>query len=191
MVSRQMKVNRIDAHDRFLKFQEQADYISRGCQDCIDNRPEEFVMPFYIFAHNRTIEMDERIAIFQDDMIRAQIDPNHNRKYMSLEEVPTSRLIWTPRLTKPTPQSNSMLFKAYPQNDNIKIIWMIPARELWGQFTKGNMTEHKIVSESIYMFNNDFEKMSAREDDDLTDTEVDLVYKIMAENKKRPKFEMI
>ncbi|MEK6884299.1 MAG: hypothetical protein AABY22_32005, partial [Nanoarchaeota archaeon] len=48
------------------------------------------------------------------------------------------RLIWMPRLTKPRAETNSMLFKAYPGSDNIKVIWMIPAPEMWKQFQKGN-----------------------------------------------------
>ena len=186
-----MKVTKMDAHDRLLKFKEQSDYISKGCQDCIDGRPEEFTCPFYIFAHTRSIGEDERVSIFNDDVLMGHIDPMYQRKYRTIEETPSSRLIWAPRLTKPTPQSNSMLFKAYPALDEIKVIWMIPSKELFMQYTKGNMTEHKIVHESIHNFLYEFDRMSARESDDLSDLEVNRIYDLISKNKTKPKFEMI
>lgn len=185
-----MKIDKAETHDRLLKFKQQSDFISQGCQDCINNRPKSFENhPFYIFAHSRSIEMDERISILQHDFWMGAVDPKYVRKYQSLEEVPTARLIWTPRLTKPTPQSNSMLFKAYPPGDNIKIIWMLPARELWDQYEKGNLLEHQIVKESIHMFKTDFDKMSAKEDDDLSDSVVDAIYSQIG--KENIKFEKI
>lgn len=168
-----MKVNRLETHDRLLEFGKQSDYISRGCQDCIANRPKEYQdYPFYIFAHKRTIEMDERISIFNEDLWHFRISPNYNRRYMSLQDVPTHRMIWEPRLTKPKSQTNSMLFKAYPPGDNIKIIWIIPERELWEQYTKGNMTEHGIVVESINLFQKNKEELEKKEQDDLPDQKI-------------------
>lgn len=190
-----MKVDILDAHDRLLNFKQQSDYIGQGCQDCINNRPVQFTMPFYIFAHTRTIEVDERISIYNDDLMHSMVDKTHVRKYRTVEEVPSSRLIWTPRLSKPTPQSNSMLFKAYPPSDNVKIIWMLPARELWGQFTKGNMTQNQIVVESIDKFLNHFEALGAPEEDDMPDNYVNEIYadiaKTYAPATPTKKFEMI
>jgi hypothetical protein len=186
-----MKINKNETHDRLLLFKQQSDFISQGCQECINNRPQEFGnFPFYIFAHSRTIEIDERIAIFNDSMIKEKLGLMQGKCYNSFEEVPTARLIWTPRLTKPTPQSNSMLFKAYPPGDNIKIIWMLPAMELWGQYEKGNLTEHKTVKESINDYKTNFERLSAREDDDLPDEVVQAIYSEIAKNKTN-KFEMV
>jgi len=188
-----VKVTRIDAHDRLLLFKEQQDYISKGCQDCINNRPDEFTVPFYIFAHQRTIEMDERMSIYNQDLRCSLMNPDCIRKYTTISDVPTNRLIWTPRLTKPAPQSNSMLFKAYPGTDNIKVIWMIPAPEMWDQYTKGNMTESQVVGESIYNFKNNKEKMASPEEDDLSMEDVKRIYSEIAKNPKygRAKFEMI
>jgi hypothetical protein len=141
-----MKINILDAHDRYRHFTKQSFDISECCQDLINQKPFGN-HPFYIFAHART----------DDDGV-------------------TKRLIWQPRLTKPKAQSNSTLFKSYPSTDVIKVIWMIPARELWGQFDKGLLTENKIVSESIYNFQHHREKLEAKEPDDLSDEQIDAIY---------------
>ena len=185
-----MKIDKNETHDRLLLFKQQSDFISQGCQDCINNRPQAFGNhPFYIFAHSRTIEIDERIAIFNDQLMKEKLGFSVGQRYRTFEEVPTARLIWSPRLTKPVPQSNSMLFKAYPPGDNIKVIWMLPAKELWDQYEKGMMLENPIVKESIHNFKHDFVKLSAREDDDLPDSVVDAIYAEIG--KEKNKFEMI
>jgi len=141
-----MKINPLDAHDRLLHFTKQNFSIEECCQDLINQRPFGN-HAFYIFAHART----------DDDGV-------------------TKRLIWQPRLTKPKAQTNSMLFKAYPGTDLIKVIWMIPARELWGQYGKTMLNENKTVSQSIYDFKFNRERLEAKEDDDLTDTEINSIY---------------
>ena len=141
-----MKINRLDAHDRFQYFTKQSFDIAECCQDLINKRPFG-EHPFYIFAHART----------EDDGV-------------------TKRLIWQPRLTKPKAQTNSMLFKAYPGSDIIKIIWMIPARELWEQYEKGKMTENETVSQSIHDFQFNRQKLEEKEDDDLNDDQIDFIY---------------
>lgn len=168
------KVTRSDAHDRLIKFKEQTDYIGKGCQDCIDNRPPEITMPFYIFAHTRTVEADERISIYQDD-VAASLYNAQPRKYRSIEEVPSSRLIWAPRLTKPKAQTNSMLFKAYPGTDNVRPIWIIPAQELWGQYEKDKLSEQNFVAQCIFHFVNNRALLEKIEDDDLSEEEANRV----------------
>jgi hypothetical protein len=142
-----VKINPLDAHDRYEHLTKQSFDIAECCQDLINQRPFGD-HPFYIFAHARTEE-----------------------------DGATKRLIWQPRLTKPKAQTNSMLFKAYPGTDLIKVIWMIPARELWGQYAKGKLTENKTVSESIYDFQNNRNKLEEKEADDMTDEQVDIIYK--------------
>jgi len=142
-----MKINPLDAHDRLQHLTKQSFSIAECCQDLINKRPFGDY-PFYIFAHARTEE-----------------------------DGSTKRLIWQPRLTKPKAQTNSMLFKAYPGTDIIKVIWMIPMRELWGQFKKGLLTENKTVQESIYNFTNHREKLEAKEADDLSDDKIDAIYR--------------
>lgn len=180
-----MKINTLETHDRLLQFNRQADYISEGCQDCIRNRPPEFGNhPFYIFAHKRVYELDERMDKYNLDIQKSFVDLSYKRIYFKLEDVPTARLIWTPRLSKPQAQENSMLFKAYPPSDNIKVIWMLPDRALWGQFNQGDMIENDTVKESINAFLNCKGKLEEREDDDISDDEANAIYKEMAINKK-------
>lgn len=145
-----MKINRLDAHDRFEYFTKQEFDIGKCCQDLIDQRPFGD-HPFYIFAHART----------DDDGV-------------------TKRLIWQPRLTKPKAQTNSMLFKAMPGTDIIKIIWMIPDRAMWDQYRKGNLTENQTVSESIDAFQFHREALEAPEKEDLTEQQCMAVYREIA-----------
>jgi hypothetical protein len=152
-----MKINILDAHDRYKEFTNKSQDISECCQDLINQRPF-FNHPFYIFAHART----------DDDGV-------------------TKRLIWQPRLTKPKAQTNSMLFKAYPGSDSIKVIWMIPDREMWPQYEKGKLTENEIVSISIDNFENHREKLEAKEEDDLLDYQIDDIYTQLSVNASRPK----
>lgn len=152
-----MKINRLDAHDRYQHLTKQSFDIGECCQDLINKRPYGD-HPFYIFAHART----------DDDGV-------------------TKRLIWQPRLTKPKAQTNSMLFKAYPGTDLVKVIWMIPAREMWGQYNKGLLTQNQTVVDSIYAFQFNRNKLEEREDDDMTDEQVDAVYKEISSNAKRSK----
>lgn len=157
-----MKVNLLETHDRLLQFNKQKDHISQGCLDCINNRPEEFLNhPFYIFAHVRTA------------------DDGH-----------TKRLIWEPRLTKPKAQSNSMLFKAYPPSDRIKIIWMIPAREMWNSYGRGLMLQDDITSKSIQAFQFDRKSLECKEEDDLSEEMIKQIFLeigINANNRKKMK----
>lgn len=180
------KVDKLDAHDRLLELHKKADYISQGCQDCINNRPEEFGNhTFYIFAHKREVGIDERRTIFQNDFNQSMFDPNYKRSFYSIEDVPSIRLLWSPRLTKPEAQVNSMLFKAYPPGDIIKVVWMLPAYELWDQYTDGKLAENKVVSESIYEFRNNKKKLEAKEDDDLSDFEVNAIYEAISRNRTK------
>ncbi|HAM53736.1 MAG TPA: hypothetical protein DCP92_24720 [Nitrospiraceae bacterium] len=174
-----MKITRIDAHDRFEHFTKQNFDISACCQDLIDKRPFGDI-PFYIFAHARTIGMDEKIKLYAQ------------RKFKSLEEVPEKTIIWQPRLTKPEAQENSMLFKAYPGKDTVKVIWMLPDRRLWDSYAKGKMTENKTISDSIYDFQNNKQKLEAKEEDDLCDEKIKKIYKEIMQNlQKRQKSEPI
>jgi len=142
-----MKLNRLETHDRYEHFTKQSFSIAECCQDLINKRPFG-EHPFYIFAHPRT----------DDDGV-------------------TKRLIWQPRLTKPTPQTNSMLFKVYPGTDIVKVIWMIPDRALWEQYKKGNVTENNTVRDSINDFQHNRKKLEQKEPDDLSDDQIDAIYR--------------
>jgi hypothetical protein len=142
-----MKVKIHDAHDRYKHFTKQNFSISECCEDLIKQRPFG-EYSFYIFAHART----------DDDGV-------------------SKRLIWQPRLTKPQPQTNSMLFKAYPGSDNIKVIWILPAEELWAQFELGKMTENVTILDSIWNYKFNRKKMAAKEPDDFDDEKINAIYR--------------
>jgi hypothetical protein len=168
-----MKINRLETHDRLLEFGKQADYISQGCQDCINRRPPEFEnYPFYIFAHKRELGLDERFKLFSSGI------------YKALQDVPTHRMIWGPRLTKPEAQINSMLFRHYPAEDIIKVIWMITEPATWGESEEGKMLENNVVSDSIHLFRTDKKKLEAKEPDDLPESKVKEIYRKIAANQK-------
>lgn len=146
-----MKLNLFETHDRYEAFTKKSDFqIGECCQDLINKRPFG-VHPFYIFAHART----------DDDGV-------------------TKRLIWQPRLTRPKPQTNSMLFKGYPGSDIIKVIWIIPAREMWSQYEEGKVTANKIVTDSIRAFQFDRASLERNEDDDFPDDKINEIYKDVA-----------
>lgn len=150
-----LKIKPTDAHDRYTHFTRQDFSISDCCQDLVDKRPFGN-HAFYIFAHART----------DDDGV-------------------TKRLVWQPRLTKPKAQTNSMLFKAYPGTDIIKVIWMIPDRVLWPQFQKGKITASQTITESIHDFENNRKKLEDKEEDDLSDEAIDAIYRQMGNQARR------
>jgi hypothetical protein len=152
-----IKINPLDAHDRYQHFTKQSFSIAECVQDIVNKRPFGN-HPFYIYAHTRT----------EDDGIK-------------------KRLIWQSRLTKPTSSTNSMLFKAYPGTDNIKIIWMIPAREMWGSYEKGKVAESEIVCQSIQDFVENRAQLDAPEKDDLSDDEINKIYEEISQEAKRKK----
>jgi hypothetical protein len=150
-------LDRFETHDRLKHLKKQDFDIGACCQNLIDKRPFGD-HSFYIFAHTRT----------EDDGI-------------------TKRLIWQPRLTKPKSQTNSMLFKAYPGKEDVKVIWMIPAREMWSQYQEGKLTASPVVMDSIRDFQNNREWLDRKEDDDLDDESIDAIYRqISAVCKPKP-----
>ena len=78
-----------------------------------------------------------------------------------------------------------MLFKAYPGKDTLKVIWMIPARELWQQYAKGLMTENKTVSDSLHDFQFNRNKLEEKEPDDMTDEQIDAIYRELSFNARQ------
>lgn len=156
-----LKLNRLETHDRFEHFKKQDFDIAECCENLIKQKPFGN-HAFYIFAHTRT----------DDDGV-------------------TKRLIWQPRLTKPKAQTNSMLFKAYPGTDAIKVIWIIPARELWAQFRRGLMTENNLVLQSISAFEHQREALEAKEENDLSDIQIDAIYCELCQQAPPKKFRKI
>ena len=124
-----MRLNRLETHDRYEHFTKGEFDIGETCQNIIDQKPFGDV-PFYIFAHQRTIGTDERVSLYNQDLQDSLMVPGYIRKYTHLEQVPSARLIWQPRLTKPRAQDNSMLFRV-AGSDAVEVIWIIPQKELW------------------------------------------------------------
>lgn len=149
-----IKIDPLDAHDRYQKFTNQSFSISECCQDLINQAPFGN-RSFYIFAHART----------DDDSV-------------------TKRIIWQPRLTRPRAQTNSMLFKVHPGTDVILVIWMIPTREMWKEYQKGNLSQNKTIWESIQKFLHNRKELETPDDDDLSDEQANQLYKEISQQAK-------
>jgi hypothetical protein len=80
-----------------------------------------------------------------------------------------------------------MLFKGYPGSDLIKVIWIIPARELWEQYGEGKMMENNTVSESLFNFQHHKDLLEKPEPDDLTDEQINTVYREISLDARRTK----
>jgi hypothetical protein len=152
-----MKISRLETHDRLLHFkQDQALNIAQGAEDCLKKNRlslglQQYSPYVYLFAHPRTA----------DDGV-------------------TKRMIWQPRLTKPTPQTNSYCFRAISKTDKMEICWLLPPHEMWPQYEKGNITEHEIVLWSIDQFRHNFSRLTAKYSDDLSDGAIANIYKKVA-----------
>lgn len=152
-----MKLNRLETHDRLLHLQkDQALNISQGAEDCLKRNSlsialQQYSPYIYLFAHPRTA----------DDGVN-------------------KRMIWQPRLTKPKAQTNSYLFRALSNSDNMEICWLIPPREMWPQYRKGNVTENEWVLWSIYNFEHHRKEMEEPFEDDLSDEQCKNIYRKVA-----------
>lgn len=153
-----MKLDRLETHDRHQHFTKQNTDIANCCQDLINKKPFGN-HAFYIWAHART----------DDDGLR-------------------KRIIWQPRLTRPKPQTNSMLFKAYPSTDIIKICWIIPSREMWNQYKKGQVCENLMIDKFIHTFEYNRKLLEKPEDDDYSDDKINEIYKELAQEARINKF---
>jgi len=84
-------------------------------------------------------------------------------------KTPTTRMIYIPRITKPKAETNSYLFMSYGKHtDLIKTIWLLPQRETWEQYKKGNVTENQDVINSIENFKHARKKLEENEPDGPT-----------------------
>lgn len=133
-----MKIDLLDAHDRLEYFTRQGMQIPDCAADLIAQKPFGD-HPFYIFCHPRTDE----------DGVR-------------------KRYIWSPWIWKPRAQTNSALYKVYPGTDIVKIMWIIPPREMWSSYQTGKLFENSIVMQSTDDFDNDRDTLEAPEIDDPT-----------------------
>lgn len=148
-----MKIERLETHDRLdhLK-KDQSLNIFQGAEDCLKKNRlsvglQQYSPYVYIFAHPRTA----------DDGV-------------------TKRMLWQPRLTKPKAQTNSYLFRAISNTDQLEICWLLPPREMWGQYKKDNITEHELVMWSIDQFTSHRNILEQPDPKDLNDEECKHIY---------------
>ena len=139
-----MKIQRLETHDRLEHFvKDQSANIAQGASDCLKINPLSLALqersPYiYIFAHPRTA----------DDGVN-------------------KRMLWQPRLGRPTPQTNSYLFRAQSKTDILEICWLLPPQEMWPQYKKGNICESNLVLWSINQFTNNREELEKPDEKDL------------------------
>jgi hypothetical protein len=143
-----MKIDRLETHDRLQHFiEDQSNTIWQGADDCLKKNPYSLKLqeksPYiYIFAHPRTT----------DDGLN-------------------KRMLWQPRLTKPTAQTNSYLFRAQSNTDIIEICWLLPPREMWNQYQTGQVCESNWVLWSIEQFEHNRKDLDKPFPDDWSDTQ--------------------
>lgn len=148
-----MKLNRFETHDRLEHLhQDQALNLSQGASDCLKKNRlslglQQYSDYVYIFAHPRTA----------DDGVN-------------------KRMLWQPRLTKPKAQTNSYLFRAISNTDEMEVCWLLPPREMWPQYEKGKVTENELVLWSINQFTNHRNILEMRDPDDFNDERVKQIY---------------
>ena len=177
-----MKVDKHETHDRYLSLMKTSDQIEQGVRDCIKNRPDEFgTYPFYIFAHKRTIGIDERIVAYNDDFAK-HIQYGTPRMYNRIDDVPTHRLIWQPRLSKPKAEANSMCFRYEPKMDVIEVIWILPDEHLFESYKKGLLTESEIITHSIHLYTTDKKALERSLPGDVDEETGNRIYLEIASN---------
>jgi hypothetical protein len=144
-----MKISRLETHDRLNHFKnDQALNIFQGAEDCLKKNKDSLELqahfPYiYIFAHPRTAE-----------------------------DGVNKRMLWQPRLTKPAAQLNSYLFRANSHQDLIEIVWLLPPRETWDQYKKGNVCESEEVLYSIFLFDENRSKLEEPHPEDLSEADM-------------------
>jgi hypothetical protein len=152
-----MRLNTLETHDRYeLLKKEQSNILSIGADECLKKNPLSLALqsrsPYvYMFAHPRTME-DGR----------------------------TKKMLWQPRLSKPKAQTNSYLFRAISGTDNVEICWLLPPRELWGQYSTGKVTESDLIAWSINAFEYNRNLLDKVYEDDFSEEQIKNIYRQVA-----------
>lgn len=167
---KKVSVDRLETHDRLLDFQQKnKSSIDEQIASLIRQNPFDG-LPFYIYAHKRTLDEAERLLHFQTGQY-------------TIENNPTHKIVWQPRLQKPKAQTNSMLFKVDPSApDQVKVIWILPDREQFEAYKKGSMFQDPTILDSIEAFDNNRELLEHPEPDDPTDERAKNIYKKLYPN---------
>lgn len=149
-----MKINRIETYYRNKHLlEDQAVNVFQGAEDCLKKNPLSLAIqersPYiYIFAHPRTAE-----------------------------DGVTKEMYWQPRLSIPKAQTNSYLFRAISKTDNVEVVWLIPPREHWDQYKKGNVTQDPTVEWSITQFKTNREGLEKAHPQDLPEETTKMMLK--------------
>jgi len=157
-----MKINRLETHDRLLHFKkDQSANIFQGAEDCLKKNPDSLFLqsksPYiYLFAHPRTC----------DDGV-------------------TKKMFWQPRLTKPSAQTNSYLFRATSNTDLLEVCWLLPPEEMWPQYKKGNITEHRDVLWSINQYTQFRNQLEAKDPEDLSEERANFIWQELIASKRQ------
>jgi hypothetical protein len=139
-----MKVHKLEAHDRLQHMKKDQSFnIFQGAEDCLKKNKlslslQEKSSYIYMFAHPRT--MDDGV---------------------------TKAMYWQPRLSKPTPQDNSYLFRVKSKTDEIEVCWLIPPRDMWPEYAPGQMHHTQEIWWSIQQYRNNREKLGEKDPDDM------------------------
>jgi hypothetical protein len=158
-----MKVNILEAHDRNQHFvKDQTNFVLQGLDECLKLNPLSIALqsysPYvYVFAFPKTVEAGVR------------------------------KLFWQPRLQKPKAQENSYLFRVKSNSDEVEICWILPRKEMWSQFRKGNITDNEIIIWSINNFLHNRHVLDKEYPDDLNKESVEHIYKEIAAAMDREK----
>jgi len=156
-----MKVNVLEAHDRLKHLvKDQSANVFQGAEECLKKNPLSLAIqeksPYvYIFAHPRTA----------DDGVN-------------------KRLLWQPRLSIPEVQTNSYLFRALSHSDIIEVCWILPPKELWGQYEQGKVTESNWASWSISQFKRNKRILEKTHPDDMPEDKAKNIMKQIIDEHK-------
>lgn len=155
-----MKINRLETHDRLEHLKkDQSENIFKGAEECLKENPLSLAIqeksPYvYIFAHPRTLGMDEKYDLLKSGRC-------------TLDNIPEKVMMWQPRLSVPEAQENSYLFRAQSNSDVVEVCWLLPPKETWDQYKKGNVTESELVVWSINQFTKDKKALESPHPDDM------------------------
>jgi hypothetical protein len=157
-----MRLNRLDTHDRFLFVKKKQELnVFKGAEDCLKTNSLSLALqeksPYiYIFAHPRT----------SPDGI-------------------TKVLYWQPRLSKPKCELNSYLFRAESKTDLVEVCWILPPKEQWSTFKKGNMFASDLIQWSIEQYTKNKVSLESPDPQDVSDSRGhEIMLSIVAEMQK-------
>lgn len=155
-----MKLNRLETHDRLVHFKkDQEANIFQGAEDCLKRNElslaiQEKAPYVYMFAHPRTA----------DDGV-------------------TKVMYWDPRLSIPSCDTNSYLFRAISKTDIIEVVWMIPERHNWTNYAPGMIHADQMIYGFIQLFKNNRQKLTEPHPEDLPEEMARMIMKSIVDEK--------